>query len=149
MNEFQASFGLLELDLMDEELQSRHRLVQLYRQGLEGTKGLTYLKDIPGVRHNYSYFPILVDPDVFGMDRDELSDLLKRCNVFPRKYFFPLCSQYPCYSSLPSASADNLPVAAKLADRVLCLPLYGQLGDSVIETICGIIETVHKAAVKR
>ena len=149
MNEFQAVFGLLELELIDGEIESRRRLTQLYRRHLEGIGGLTRLKDIPGVRHNYGFFPVLVDPDAFGTDRNRLSELLKRCNVFPRKYFFPLCSRYPCYSSLPSASPDDLRTATRVADRVLCLPLYGRLEESVVMTICGIIETIHRETTKR
>jgi len=149
MNEFQAAFGLLELELVDQEIENRRRLTQLYRRHLEGIKGLKYPNDVPGVRHNYGFFPVLVEPGAFGTDRSRLSDLLRLCNVFPRKYFFPLCSRYPCYSSLPSASPGNLPTATMVADRVLCLPLYGDLEESVVKTICGIIETIHTETTKR
>jgi len=149
MNEFQASFGLLGLELIEKEIENRRRLTQLYRKKLEGIQGLTYLKDTPGVDHNYSYFPVLIDPVEFGVDRDQLADLLKQCNIFPRKYFFPLCSQYSCYSALPSASPQNLPVATEVADQVLCLPLYGELEESVLTTVCTIIETVQDVMAKR
>ena len=149
MNEFQASFGLLELEMIEQEIRNRRRLTQLYRRKLEGIDGLTYLGDIPGVSHNYSFFPILVDPAAFGADRNQLFELLRKCNVFPRKYFFPLCSQYPSYSALPSASPHNLPVATTVADRVLCLPLYGQLEESVVSAVCRMVETIHRAATKR
>lgn len=145
MNEFQACFGLLQLELIEQEIRDRQRLTLLYREKLAGVEGLTFLEDTPGVRHNYSFFPVLLDPAVFGMDRNRLFDMLKTCNVFPRKYFFPLCSQYPCYSALPSASPDNLPVATRVAEQVLCLPLYGQLDESVVETICEIISTIRES----
>jgi dTDP-4-amino-4,6-dideoxygalactose transaminase len=97
------------------------------------------------VRHNYSFFPILVDPEAFGIDRNRLFDMLRACNVYPRKYFFPLCSRYPCYSALPSANSDNLPVATRVADRVLCLPLYGRLDESIVEKICSIVVHIHES----
>jgi dTDP-4-amino-4,6-dideoxygalactose transaminase len=145
MNEFQAVFGLLQLELIEQEIQDRRRLTQLYRRKLKGVEGLTCLEDIPGVRHNYSFFPILVDPEAFGIDRNRLFDMLRACNVYPRKYFFPLCSRYPCYSALPSANSDNLPVATRVADRVLCLPLYGRLDESIVEKICSIVVHIHES----
>lgn len=149
MNEFQASFGLLQLELIGEEIANRRRLTKLYRAKLGGIDGLRLLGDVAGVTPNYAFFPVLVDPDAFGVDRNRLFDLMKTCNVFPRKYFFPLCSQYPSYSSLPSAGAHNLPVATKVADRVICLPLYGQLPESVVDVICRIVETVHTSSNKK
>ena len=143
MSELQASFGIMQLEMVDREIEDRRCLTLLYRQGLKGTPGITFLEDIPDVRSNYSYFPILVDPDQYGMDRDALSDLLKQCNIFPRKYFYPLCSDYPCYSSLPSSQPGNLPVAQRVANQVLCLPLYGKLDAAVVDVVCSIIQTLH------
>ncbi|MGA1791378.1 MAG: DegT/DnrJ/EryC1/StrS family aminotransferase [bacterium] len=143
MSEFQAGFGILQLEIVDQEIEDRCRLTQLYREILKGVPGITFLKDMPNVRSNYSYFPILVDPDIYGMDRDELCDLLRQCNIFPRKYFYPLCSDYSCYSSLPSSQPGNLPVAKRLANQVLCLPLYGKLDRAVVEIVCSIIREPH------
>ncbi len=146
MNELQACFGLLHLDMVEQEIEDRRRLATLYRKGLSGIPGITLIEDIPKVRHNYSYFPIIVDEEIYGIGRDELHAILRRCNIISRKYFYPLCSDYPCYSSLPSASPTNLPVARRKAKQVLCLPLYGQLDSTVVETICRIIEQLHAAA---
>ena len=143
MNELQASFGLLQLDMIDDEIRDRGRLTRLYRQRLSGISGITYLDDIEGVTHNYHYFPILVDAETYGIDRDRLCELLRKCNIYPRKYFYPLCSQYPCYSALPSANPENLPVATRVTKDILCLPLYGQLDETVVENICDIIERLH------
>lgn len=144
MNEFQASFGLLELDLIEKEISDRKELVELYRNWLSTVPGISYLDEIEGVRHNYSYFPILVDLAKYGTSRDGLSDILGECNIFPRKYFYPLCSTYPCYSALPSSNPDNLPVATRISQQVLCLPLYGQLKRKIVETICTVIRKVHE-----
>ena len=144
MNEFQASFGLLELDLIEKEIGDRKKLAELYRSRLSTIPGISYLEDIGGVRHNYSYFPILVDQAKYGTSRDGLSDILGQCNIFPRKYFYPLCSTYPCYSALPSSNPDNLPVATRISEQVLCLPLYGQLEQEIVETICTVIRKIHE-----
>ncbi len=146
MNELQASFGLLQLELVKKEIEDRRQRTELYRRLLIDLPGITYLRDITGVSHNYAFFPVLVDEAVYGVGRDRLADILRECNIFSRKYFSPLCSQYPCYSALPSSRADNLPVASRAAERVLCLPLYGQLEESVVEVVCGILEDVHGAA---
>ncbi len=142
MNEFQASFGLLGLDLVDEEIEDRRTLTYLYHRLLSDVPGITYLEDMPGVRHNYSYMPILVDPETFGISRDALSEILRECNVYSRKYFYPLCSNYPCYSALPSSAPENLPVANRIADHILCLPLYGELDEDIVENVCRIIGVI-------
>ena len=143
MNEFQAAYGLLMLDLVDEEIANRRELVRIYRDNLKKVAGISYLDDIPGVEHNYSYFPILIDSEQYGMSRDELYGLLKKFNVFSRKYFYPLCSHYSCYSALPSSQPVNLPVAERVSQQVLCLPLYGSLQQSAVKTICTIIHQLH------
>lgn len=145
MNEFQACFGLLQLDMVDQEIEERRQLVGLYRQRLSKIPGIFFLADIPKVRHNYAYFPILVDEKIYGLNRDDLCGVLRRCNIISRKYFYPLCSDYSCYSALPSARPANLPVAQRVASQVLCLPLYGNLDSAVVETICDIIAKIHAA----
>jgi len=99
------------------------------------------------VQHNYAYFPMLVDAEAFGLNRDELHDYLQDFNIITRKYFHPLCSRYPCYAALPSAPPANLPVAERVASQVLCLPIYGTLDVETVETICQIIKSLHDLAV--
>jgi dTDP-4-amino-4,6-dideoxygalactose transaminase len=145
MNEFQAAFGLLGLEQVEQEIQQRKHLTELYRQGLKEIPGIHCQEDLPGVTHNYGYFPILVDPALYGCDRNELHQLLKNCNIYTRKYFYPLCSNYSCYSSLPSAQPSNLPVAQKTAARVLCLPIYGEMGASLVGGIISIVRDLHQS----
>ena len=146
MNELQAAYGLLQLDMIDEEIAQRGRLVRRYREELKDVPGLTLPGDLPGVRHNHAHFPILVDEGRFGMDRDALHAVLKRFNVFSRKYFHPLCSHYPCYAASPSSRPENLPVAERVARQVLCLPLYGTLAESDAAAIAAIVREVHALA---
>lgn len=142
MNEFQAAFGLLQLQGLDQEIASRRVLTEAYRRRLAGVPGIRCHQDQPGVRHNYAYFPILVDEAEFGMSRDELHRLLQQFNVFTRKYFHPLCSTFPGYSDLPSAAPSRLPVAHRVAARILCLPLYGTLPPETVEAICSAIDAL-------
>lgn len=139
MDEFRSAYGLLQLDHVDEEIAKRQRVAVRYREGLAGVPGIRVLQDIPGLRHNYAYFPILVDQSVYGVSRDELYDSLKLDNVYTRRYFYPLCSSFPTYRGLPSAKTENLPVASQVAHQVLCLPMYADLApadqDVVIEHI--------------
>jgi len=139
MSEFQAAFGLLQLDGLRAEIEHRRELTEIYRERLADVAGVFFRDDVPGVRHNYAYFAVLIDAERFGRSRDELYDWIKRFNVHPRKYFYPLCSHYPTYASLPSADPAKLPVAEDIASRVLCLPLYGTLEKSAVERITAII----------
>ncbi len=146
MNEFQAAFGLLQLDMLESEIAHRKRLTEIYRERLREVPGLSFQADTPGVRHNYAYFTVRVDPDRYGVSRDELHGRLERCNVFCRKYFHPLCSRYPSYSALPSAQPEKLPVAERIAESILCLPLYGTLGKDAVERICELLADLQRRA---
>ena len=95
---------------------------------------------MPSVTHCYSYFPVFIDEAVYGMSRDALYEKLKENNIHGRRYFYPLISDFPAYRGLPSAGKDNLPVATKLAEQVICLPIYPGLENENIETICRLIQ---------
>ncbi len=139
MNELIASYGLLQLKNIDNEITKRKEKVNLYRNLLENTKGITIFQDIPNVRHNYSYFPILIDKQIYGKTRDKVYEILKKNNIFARRYFYPLISQFATYSGLPSATKENLPTASQITEQVLCLPLYAELENKNIERICKIL----------
>lgn len=127
MDEFRAAYGLLQLQRIDGEIEKRRQVAMRYREALKDVPGIRCLNDIPGVCHNYSYFPILVDKEKFGMSRDDLYDKLKANDIYSRRYFYPLCSEFSSYRSLPSAMPANLPVATKVAQQVLCLPMFADL----------------------
>jgi dTDP-4-amino-4,6-dideoxygalactose transaminase len=144
MNELEAAFGLLQLEGIEAEIEQRRRLTERYRERLRDVPGLVLQEDVPGVRHNHAYFPVLVDPDRFGLDRDRLHELLGECNVRSRKYFHPLCSHYSCYSALPSAHPDQLPVAERVAGRILCLPIYGTLEPATVDAVCDVLAGLQR-----
>jgi dTDP-4-amino-4,6-dideoxygalactose transaminase len=141
MNEFQASLGTLMLDIIEDEMHKRKKLTMIYRERLKNFAGINFRGDIPGVKHNYYNFAITVDANEFGISRDELYKTLKKYNIFTRRYFYPLCSQFQCYSNYPSSAPENLPVAEKISKSILTLSLYGSLREADIHMICDIIAT--------
>ena len=135
MSEVNAAFGLLQLKYIDQALARRKEIDAIYRELIKSVKGLRCLQGAGEARANYSYFPILVDAD-YPLSRDALFEKLRGNNIFARRYFFPLISDFPMYRGLPSASQDNLPVATAAAQQVLCLPIYPNLSfDQVLEIV--------------
>lgn len=139
MNEFQAALGLIQLNHHEENRSKARVVAQEYRRQLESVKGIAIINDMPGVEHNYAYFPVLIDQIEYGSSRDELYERLKRQNVFARKYFYPLISHFSTYRSLDSAKRENLPIAEKIADQVLCLPIYPDLKLDNVGEVCRLI----------
>jgi len=139
MNEFQAALGLLQLKSVDENINKCKVLVEYYRQKLAHIPGINFIENFENTKHNYSYFPILVDKVKYGKDRDAVYEHLKRNNIYARRYFYPLISQTPTYRGLPSARPGNLPVAEKIVKQVICLPIYPDLDLENVERICKII----------
>jgi len=144
MNELQAALGMIVLQYIEEEKARRKVLADIYKSQLEDIEGISYLdNENTGIKNSYQYFVVRVDEKVFGHSRDFVYDELKKYNIFTRKYFYPLCSDYTCYRYLPSAEADNLPVANKVSKEVLSLPFYGGLSESDVERICHIIKHIR------
>lgn len=135
MDEVRAAYGLLNLKQVDAAIEARHQVAVRYREALRGVKGIRAMEDIPGVRHNYAYFPIFIDAEEYGMTRDELYFKMKEQNVLGRRYFYPLISEFSTYRGLESAHPENLPVAHKIANSVICLPMYHNLTAEDIERI--------------
>lgn len=135
MDEVRSAFGILSLKKVDAAIEARQKVANRYREALRNVEGITFFDDMPGVRHNYSYFPIFIDAEKFGKTRDELYFELKEANVLGRRYFYPLISEFSTYRGLPSAAPENLPNAHKLADTVLCLPMHHDLTDEDINRV--------------
>jgi dTDP-4-amino-4,6-dideoxygalactose transaminase len=139
MNEIQAAYGLLALKYIDTNIARRKEITEQYRTRLMGIKGITLINDMPEVKHNYSYFPIFVDKSQYYIQRDDLYEKLKRHNIFSRRYFYPLISQFPTYRGLDSAQTGKMPVAERSANEVICLPMYADLEVETVDKICRII----------
>ena len=140
MDEIRSAYGLLNLKQVDSAIERRKHVAQMYKAALKDVPGIRYLNDIEGVRHNYSYFPIFITENEFGMSRDTLYAKLKDNKILGRRYFYPLISNFPVYRGLESAQPKNLPVATKLAEQVLCLPMYADLTDDDVERVIKLIK---------
>jgi dTDP-4-amino-4,6-dideoxygalactose transaminase len=142
MNELQAAIGLLNLDLFEEEKQKRQAIKSIYVENLKALEGIKLVQMPADVTDSMQYFVIKIEKDIFGLSRDEVYNKLKGFNIFARKYFYPLCSDYEPYKRLPCSQKDNLPVANKIKGEVLCLPFYGALGKENAGKICEIIKFI-------
>jgi dTDP-4-amino-4,6-dideoxygalactose transaminase len=140
MSEFNAALGLLQLKYVDQAIQKRKEIDNAYRTGLSGVKGVHCLGDAGELVANYAYFPILID-NKYPLDRDGLYEKMKENGVHPRRYFYPLISEFSMYRGLPSSHRDNLPVATRAASQVLCLPIYPDLSTEKVDEICQFIRS--------
>ncbi|WP_277134787.1 MULTISPECIES: DegT/DnrJ/EryC1/StrS family aminotransferase [Bacteroides] len=139
MDEVRAAYGLLNLKQVDTAIEACRQVVMRYREGLRQVKGIACFYDRPGIRYNYSYFPILIDAAEYGMTRDELYFKMKEKNVLGRRYFYPLISTFSTYRGLESANPENLPNAHKMADSVICLPIHHELNERDLERVIRLI----------
>ena len=110
-------------------------VAQKYREALLHVPGIRFFDDMPGVRHNYSYFPIFINAEEYGKTRDQLYFEMKEQGILGRRYFYPLISTFSTYRGLPSAAPENLPVATKIANEFICLPMHHELTDTNINRI--------------
>lgn len=140
MSEFNAAFGFLQLKYIDQALERRKSIACYYREHLNGVNGIHIIAEADRIISNYSYFPIFVETG-FPLGRDELYQLLKEHNIFARRYFYPLISEFPMYRGLYSAAPQNLPIATDVAAKVICLPIYPTLEISELQRIVELIKS--------
>lgn len=150
MDEIRAAYGLLNLKHVDAAIARRKEVARMYVEALKDVKRITLYQPIVESfasnlspltsKLNYSYFPIFVNDEDYGMTRDELYEKMKASNVYGRRYFYPLISTFSPYSAYPSASIDNLPIASHWADRVICLPMHHELTESDVECVITCIK---------
>lgn len=141
VDEVRSAYGLLNLKQVDCAIAARQKVANRYREALRDVPGIRFFDDMPGVRHNYSYFPVFVNAEEYGCTRDELYFRMREQGVLGRRYFYPLISEFSTYRSLPSATKENLPIATKIAEEVICLPMHHKLSD---EDINHVLELVVK-----
>ena len=141
MDEIRAAYGLLNLRQVVAAIEARHQVAIRYREALRNVPGIEFWDDLPGVKHNYSYFPIFVHEEEYGESRDQLYFRMRGQGIFGRRYFYPLISEFSTYRSLDSARPDNLPVAHRMANSVICLPMHHNLSEGEVERV---IENILK-----
>ena len=142
MDEVRAAFGLLNLKQVDQAIEARKVISDMYREGLKDVSGVRLLAEPQGVRNNYSYFPIFIEEKEYGISRDALYFKLQEENIYGRRYFYPLISQFMMYKDLESARPENIPVATRIAEQVLCLPIYYGLENQDVERIIELIKKI-------
>ena len=140
MDEVRAAYGLLNLKRIDEAIEARRRVASSYREGLKDVAGISYFEDTPGVRPNYSYFPIFVDEKEYGISRDELYFKMKERSILGRRYFYPLITTFSPYRTMPGSEPEHLPVAHRMASTVICLPMYDSLTAEDVERVIDCIK---------
>ncbi|AMO67226.1 DegT/DnrJ/EryC1/StrS family aminotransferase [Zhongshania aliphaticivorans] len=141
LSEVNAAMGLLQLKYFDQIIKRRKDIDAYYRRGLAGVSGIAIPSRERQVVDNYAYFPILIESD-FGMSRDELYELMLSDDIYTRRYFYPLISEFPMYRGLPSASSNNLPVASSVSRKILCLPIYPALENADVQRVVDVIRKV-------
>jgi dTDP-4-amino-4,6-dideoxygalactose transaminase len=139
MDEVRAAYGLLNLNIVDSAIETRKKIALKYREALKNVPGIRYMDDMPGVRHNYGYFPIFVNEKKYGISRDALYEKMKEDNVYGRRYFYPLISTFSTYRGLESSDPANLPVATRLANEVICLPIHHAMSDDDVTRVIQLI----------
>lgn len=139
VDEVRCAYGLLNLKQVDTAIARRQIVAQRYREALRDVPGVRFFDDMPGVRHNYSYFPVFINAEKYGATRDELYFKMREQGVLGRRYFFPLISTFSTYRELPSAAPANLPVATRIANEVICLPMHHELSEEDMNRIIDLI----------
>ncbi len=137
MNELQAAIGLLQLKYFNDNIEKRRKIDNIYQQEFKNTRIITVPIDNK-IKHNYGYFPILVDY------RDELYEKLKENGIISRKYFYPLISNLKPYKNYSSSKKENLPIANFISDKILCLPIYPDLEHEDVYKICEVIKKFYE-----
>ena len=145
MDEIRAAYGLLNLRQVDNAIAKRKATAERYRAAFKNIPGIRMLENIKGVQHNYAYFPIFISEE-YGISRDALYEKLKEYNIYGRRYFYPLISTFSAYKGLESAKPENLPIANKLANQVLCLPMFAGLDEENTNRIINVILDQRKKA---
>src|SRR6056297_11242 len=141
MNEMQAALGLLQLKHHEENIEKRQQVAQKYQNALQDIEGIDILPKNPDVSNfNHAYFPIFINEKKYGRSRDELYFHLRDNDIYGRRYFYPLISQFPNYRGLESAKKENLPVAEQITRNVICLPIYPDLSMKTVDKIVSHIK---------
>lgn len=138
VNELTAAYGLLQLKTIDNDIDKCKTITAYYKKQLAGIEGLQCMPDVKNTKLNYSYFPIFIDEAKFGMNRDELYQKLKENNIFGRRYFYPLITDFPTYQFFDSEALSN---AKEIANQVICLPIYATLTQDEVNYITAIINS--------
>lgn len=135
MNEFEAVMGICNLRHIDEEIAKRKIVGDRFTERLSDVKGIKLIKPQEGLVWNYAYYPVIFDG--FKYTRDEVKTNLEKKEIFARKYFYPITTQFACFKE--KYGNIDVPVAAYAAECVLTLPMYADLSLEDADKICDAI----------
>ena len=145
LDEIRAAIGRIMLNYVEGERNKRIALHEIYNDELADVEGIKLMPTVDkNIKLNYQYYVIRIDEKIFGRSRDYVYDEFKNYNVYTRKYFHPLCSDFTCYRQLNSARVENLPIANKIGEQVLSMPMYGDLTADDVRKICAILKSMKK-----
>lgn len=142
MNEFCAAMGLCNLRHVNDAIQERAKIVERYRENLDGIPGLQLNVNQKDVKQNYAYFPVVFDEKTFGSSRDDVKEKLAENHIWARKYFYPTVNSMDCYRQV--YNANDTPIALRLSHKILTLPLYADLTLKDVDRICQVIVSCRK-----
>ncbi len=142
MAEFNAILGLKGLEMLEKNVARRNGLVQLYKSRLGKIGRLSFQKIEPGNRTTYKDFSIIIDPAKAGISRDKLAEMLEKEGIMTKKYFYPPVHRQDAYKKLFKKYKNSLPVTDKVADNILCLPLYSHMDEKDVEKVCDSVSGI-------
>lgn len=136
MNEVQAAYGLLQLKTIHQNIEDRKNVAMQYISALDNVSGIKTPFYQNNIQYNYSYFPILIDENLYGKSRDALYFELQKHNIFGRRYFYPLITDFQPYNKINQNPLFN---AKRWAEQVICLPIFPTLSNDDIQKIVSVI----------
>ncbi|MDA0381223.1 DegT/DnrJ/EryC1/StrS family aminotransferase [Vibrio owensii] len=139
MNEIQAVFGLASLGLFESAIEKRKQVAEMFREALANITGIRLLNDLDGVYHNYSYFPIIIDEKMYGLNRDALYEKLRKSDIIARRYFYPLITDFEFYKNNNKTVQYSCDVAKGISDNVICLPIHHELSLHDVNRIISVL----------
>ncbi|MBT9393957.1 DegT/DnrJ/EryC1/StrS family aminotransferase [Hymenobacter sp. NST-14] len=135
-SEFHAAMGLCVLPKVDELILRRRELSERYDAHLVSTGVRRPRIQEHTTRYNYSYYPTVMPSEEVLL---AVRDALNAADIIPRRYF------YPSLNTLEYTGHQPAPVSEEISTRVLCLPLYYELTDEEVDTICAILKSALQA----
>ncbi|GCA66500.1 aminotransferase DegT [Mediterraneibacter butyricigenes] len=137
LDEFRAAMGICNLRRMDECINARRKIYERYVERFSNISGIKLCTPQTNVTQNYAYFPVYFDKNIFGKSRDDIFDLLRKHEIYTRKYFYPAINETSCYKQ--QYSYKDTPVAHDVALNILALPMYEELSLTDVDRICNLI----------
>lgn len=129
MTEFSAAMGLANLKYINEIINERKKISELYDKLLDGK--VVRPKTLEDLEYNYIYYPIILKNEE---DTIKLIEKLNKEEIYPRRYFYPSLNTLKFIKN-----KIDCPISEDISKRIICLPLYNGLKEEDIIKICSIV----------